>query len=66
VHGRNPDLTTIADVRVLVQKRLPKAHRSRPHWFTLAETVNCADVADIEIALMLACAVEGLACRRKP
>jgi hypothetical protein len=59
---------TIADVRLLVEKRLPAAYRDRPHWrmvaSVMAEVVAGADVAEVEAALMVACAVEGIACRR--
>jgi hypothetical protein len=60
-------LTTLGDVRSLVERHLPAAHRELPHWRSVSRTLTDAatggDPVDVEIALMLAGAVEGLSCR---
>jgi hypothetical protein len=35
-------LTTLADVRVFVTKRLPKPYRDRPHWLAVARDLEVA------------------------
>jgi hypothetical protein len=58
---------TISDVRVLVERHLPESHRDRPHWHAvsvaIAEAAIGGDVQEVEIALWLAAAIEGLRCR---
>jgi hypothetical protein len=60
-------LTTLDDVRSLVERHLPAAHRELPHWRGVSKAFTDAatggDPVDVEIALMLAGAVEGLSCR---
>jgi nitroreductase len=60
-------LRTLADVRVLVERRLPKAYRDRPHWRAVARDLAVAaaggDPDDVAVTLMMAFAVEGIACR---
>ena len=60
-------LTTSTDVRVLVERHPPESHRDRPHWQALAVTIEQAaqggEVQEVEIALWLAAAIEGLSCR---
>jgi hypothetical protein len=65
-----PDVTTVrtlADVRVLIERHLPKAYQERPHWRAVARDLEVAaaggDPDDVATALMLAFAVEGIACR---
>jgi hypothetical protein len=61
-------LTTLDDVRSLVEKHLPETHRDLPHWRSISGALRDAatgvgDPVDVEVALMLAGAVEGLSCR---
>jgi hypothetical protein len=61
-------LTTLDDVRSLVEKHVPAAYRDRPHWLGVSRALTDAatgvgDPVDVEVALMLAGAVEGLTCR---
>jgi hypothetical protein len=60
-------VTTLGDVRLLVEKYLPVIHRDRPHWRSVARALTSAatggDVVEVEAALMLAGAIEGLSCR---
>ena|ERR1700722_3475894 len=60
-------ISTTSDVRLLVTRHLPESHRDRPHWRALADTIaeaaRLGDVQEIEAALWLAAAIEGLSCR---
>jgi len=60
-------LRTLADIRGLIERRLPKAYRDRPHWRAVARDLKAAaaggDPDDVAMALMFAFAVEGIACR---
>jgi hypothetical protein len=65
-----PDVTTVrtlADVRMLIEHHLPKACEERPHRRAVARDLEAAaaggDPDDVATALMLAFAVEGIACR---
>ena len=56
-------LTTLADVRVLIE-HLPEDHRADPTWCCVAARLEQAavgvDVVDLGIALRLALMIEGL------
>jgi hypothetical protein len=61
-------LTTLADVRKLVEKHLPTEHRARHAWPYVATLLVGAargedDAADVEIALRLVLAIERVECR---
>jgi hypothetical protein len=60
-------LSTLADVRVLIERHLPKAYQDRPHWRAVARDLEVAaaggDPDDVAVTLMVAFAVEGIACR---
>ena len=60
-------LHTLADVRVLIESSLPAAFRDRPHWRAVARDLEAAsaggDVEEVATALVLAFAIEGVACR---
>jgi hypothetical protein len=62
-------LTTLADVRVLVERHLPEDRRTRSTWRhvakQLAAAANGADPADAAISLRLALMIEGVECRPK-
>jgi hypothetical protein len=62
-------LTTLADVRELVEKHLPAEHEQRPTWrhvaAELAKAAAGADTADVSIALRLVLALEGVECLMK-
>lgn len=65
---RHPDsttLTTLADVRVLMEN-LPEHHRDSPIWRHIGAQLEQAaagvDVVDLGIALRLALMLEGLEC----
>jgi hypothetical protein len=61
-------VTTLGDVRLLVERHLPASRRDRPHWRSVARALTNAatgggDAVEVEAALMLAGAIEGLSCR---
>jgi hypothetical protein len=60
-------VTTIGDVRTLIERHLPAAHRELPHWRGVAQALAAAsrggDTTAVEAALWLAAALEGLSCR---
>jgi hypothetical protein len=60
-------VTTIGDVRNLVERHLPAAHRELPHWRSVARALTEAaaggDATKVEVGLWLAAAIEGLSCR---
>jgi len=61
-------LVTLADVRKLIKKHLPKDRRERPTWRHVAAQLDEAaaggDTADVSIALRMALMLEGLECGR--
>ena len=52
---------------LLVEQHLPPSHRDRPHWRSVSRALTKAatggDAVEVEAALMLAGAIEGLSCR---
>jgi hypothetical protein len=62
-------MTTLADVRAFVTKRLPEPYRDRPHWLAVARDVEAAacggDPGEASMAIRFALLVEGVACRTK-
>jgi hypothetical protein len=62
-------LTTLADIRVFVEQRLPKPYRDRPHGRAVARDVGHAarggDSAEASVTLRMALLIEGVACRKK-
>jgi hypothetical protein len=62
-------LTTLADVRALVERHLPEDRREQPTWRhvakQLAEAASGGDPADAAISLRLALMIEGVECRPK-
>ena len=62
------ELTTLADVRFLVEKHLPKEYRSKFTWRQLAGLLKRAaegqqDVAEVSVALKFVLQLEGVSCR---
>ena len=59
-------LATLADVRVLIDKHLPKDRHDRQAWRHVAAELNKAaagsDTADVAIALRLALIIEHVEC----
>jgi hypothetical protein len=59
-------LATLADVRALIQKHLPKDRREQQPWRHVAVELDKAaagaDTADVAIALRLALMIEGVEC----
>ena len=59
-------LATLADVRVLINKHLPKDRRDRRAWRHVAAELDKAaaggDTADLAIALRLAMIIEHVEC----
>jgi hypothetical protein len=59
-------LATLADVRVLIKKHLPKDRRDRLPWRHVAEELDKVaaggDTADVAIALRLALMIEHVEC----
>jgi hypothetical protein len=62
-------LTTLADVRALIEKHLPAQHRAKPHWRYVAaqlkEAAQGADPMDVAAALVIALAPDGVQNRAK-
>jgi hypothetical protein len=60
-------VTTLADVRVLIERHLPASHREMPHWRSvsraLADAASGGNVTDVEVSLWIAAALEGSSCR---
>jgi hypothetical protein len=60
-------LAALADVRVLIEKHLPKDRRERRSWRHVAAELDKAaagaDTADVAIALRLALMIEGVECQ---
>ena len=62
------ELETLADVRILVEKHLPKEYRSKFGWRQLAGLLRRAaegkqDVAVVSDALRIVLQLEGVPCR---
>ena len=62
------ELTTLADVRILVEKHLPAEYRAKFTWRQLAGLLKRAaegqqDVAEVSVALKLVLQLEGVKCR---
>jgi hypothetical protein len=62
------ELETLADVRTLVEKHLPKEYRSKFTWRQLAGLLKRAaegqqDVAEVSVALKIVLQLEGVTCR---
>jgi len=60
-------VTTISDVRGLIEQHLPPSHREMPHWRSVSKALtgaaNGGDVTQVEVNLWIAAAIEGLSCR---
>lgn len=61
--GGTLTVRTLADVRLLLGRKLPKAYRDRPHWQAAARDLAAGDVEETVISLQFAFLVEGIACR---
>jgi hypothetical protein len=62
------EIETLADVRILVEKHLPKEYRSKFTWRQLAGLLRRAaegqqDVAEVSTALRIVLQLEGVSCR---
>jgi hypothetical protein len=61
-------LTTLADVRALMEKHLPADRRERPTWrhvaIELDKAAACADTGDVSIALRMVLSIEGVEYRQ--
>jgi hypothetical protein len=62
------ELTTLADVRTLVEKHLPAEYRAKFTWRQLAGLLRRAaegqqDVAEVSTALRIVLQLEGVPCR---
>jgi hypothetical protein len=60
-------LSTLADVRMLLEKRLPPEQREQPTWLYVKNLLHGAargqdDPRDIEIALQMVLSIEGVEC----
>jgi hypothetical protein len=59
-------LATLADLRALIDKHLPKDRRERRSWRHVAAELDKAaagaDAADVAIALRVALMIEGVEC----
>jgi hypothetical protein len=62
-------LTTLADVRELIEKHLPLAHREKATWRyvsnQLAKAARDGNTIDVSVALQIALQLEGVRCRPK-
>lgn len=60
-------LTTLADVRALIERHLPVDHRDKAIWRDvaayLAEAARGGDVVDLMVSLRMALSLEGVQCR---
>jgi hypothetical protein len=59
-------LTTLANVRAFVTRRLPKPYRDRSHWLVALDLEAAArggDTAEASMAIKVAFLIEGVACR---
>jgi hypothetical protein len=62
------ELSTLADVRILIEKHLPKEYRSKFTWRQLAGLLRRAaegqqDVTEVSTALRIVLQLEGVPCR---
>ncbi len=62
-------LVTLADVRTLIEKHLPKDRRERSTWHHVTAELDKAaaggDTANVAIALRVALMLEGVECQPK-
>jgi hypothetical protein len=63
-------LKTLADVRALIEKRLPKEHREKSTWRHVAARLDEAargggDTVDVAVPLQIVLLLEGVECRPK-
>jgi hypothetical protein len=62
-------LKTLADVRELIVKHLPKGHRERSTWQHVAACLNEAarggDPINVSVPLQMVPSMEGVECRPK-
>jgi hypothetical protein len=62
-------LTTLGDVRTLIEKHLPAHFRDKATWRHVAAELDKAaavgDAADVAVALRIALSLEGVECRPK-
>jgi len=62
-------LTTLADVRTLIERHLPNDRRDKATWRyvrqKLAEAARGGDATDMAVALQIALHLEGVKCRPK-
>ena len=61
-------LSTLADVRALVHKRLPAQHRSKQTWQRVAAVTTAAargevPADDVAVALKMVLSMEGISCQ---
>jgi hypothetical protein len=60
-------LKTLADVRQLIERHLPAAHREKATWryvaARLAEATRGGDALDVAVALQMVLSLEGVSCR---
>ena len=60
-------LVTLADVRELIERRLPAHFRGKATWRVVAKDLKAAalgaDPAEVSIALRMALSLEGVECR---
>jgi hypothetical protein len=64
---RGMTLTTLADVRELIEKHLPAHYRDKRSWLHVAAELDNAaaggNAADVAVALRIALHLEGVECR---
>jgi hypothetical protein len=62
-------LTTLADVRALIERHLPRDRRDVPAWRyvrqKLDEAASGGEAMDVAVALQIALHLEGVECRPK-
>lgn len=62
-------LTTLADVRGLIERHLPAPTRSKPAWRyvrrKLDEAARGGDTMEVAVSLQIALHLEGVECQRK-
>jgi len=60
-------LETLADVRALIERHLPDAHRTRSTWQVVAKDLRAAaaggDIDELVVGLRLALMIERVECR---
>jgi ABC-type cobalamin transport system permease subunit len=60
-------LTTLADVRELIDRHLPAHFRDKATWRVVAKDLKAAaqgaDTAEVSLALRMALSLEGVECR---